>query len=169
LACSPGASSAPAWWMRETNGRVCAHRNILPIFLRITQITYTFSGSQAVKFPYSNDYGNYPMGSRIPLQVEDIDQVVPTTSRKVFIAVDENGLRIGETHPRAKLTDVQVDEMRDLREMKGWTYDQLAEHFSVPYITVQKICTYERRASTIARWKVLLLHFPISITNTAED
>ena len=109
------------------------------------------------------------MGSRIPLQVEDLDQVVPTTSRKVFIAVDENGLRIGETHPNAKLTDAQVDEMRDLRELKGWTYDQLAEHFSVPYITVQKICTYERRASTIARWKVLLLHFPISLTNTLED
>lgn len=109
------------------------------------------------------------MGSRIPLQVEDLDQVVPTTSRKVFIAVDENGLRIGETHPNAKLTDAQVDEMRDLRELKGWTYDQLAERFGVPYITVQKICTYERRASTIARWKVLLLHFPISITNTAED
>lgn len=109
------------------------------------------------------------MGSRIPLQVEDLDQVVPTTSRKVFIAVDENGLRIGETHPNAKLTDAQVDEMRDLRELKGWTYDQLAAHFGVPYITVQKICTYERRASTIARWKVLLLHFPISLTNTAED
>jgi DNA-binding transcriptional regulator YiaG len=109
------------------------------------------------------------MGSRIPLQVEDLDQVVPTTSRKVFIAVDENGLRIGETHPNAKLTDAQVDEMRDLREHSGWSYDQLAERFDVPYITVQKICTYERRASTIARWKVLLLHFPISLTNTAED
>jgi len=109
------------------------------------------------------------MGSRIPLQVEEIDQVVPTTSRKVFIAVDENGLRIGETHPNAKLTDAQVDLMRDLREVNGWTYDQLAEHFGVPYITVQKICTYQRRASTIARWKVLLLHFPISLSNTAED
>ena len=109
------------------------------------------------------------MGSRIPLQVEELDQVVPTTSRKVFIAVDENGLRIGETHPNAKLTDAQVDDMREKRESLGWTYDQLAEHFDVPYITVQKICTYQRRASTIARWKVLLLHFPISLSNTAED
>jgi hypothetical protein len=109
------------------------------------------------------------MGSRIPLQVEDTDQVVPTTSRKVFIAVDENGLRIGETHPNAKLTDVQVDEMRDLHEQKGWTYDRLAEHFACPKATVQKICTYQRRASTIARWKVLLLHFPISLSNTVED
>ena len=108
------------------------------------------------------------MGSRIPLQVEEIDQVIPTTTRKVFIAVDENGVRIGETHPNAKLTDAQVDEMRDLREGKGWSYDQLAEHFDVPYITVQKICTYQRRASTIARWKVLLLHFPISLSNQLE-
>lgn len=109
------------------------------------------------------------MGSRIPLQVEEIDQVVPTTSRKVFIAVDENGLRIGETHPNAKLTDAQVDEMRDLHEHQRWTYDRLAEHFGCPKATVQKICTYARRASTIARWKVLLLHVPVSITNTAED
>jgi ribosome-binding protein aMBF1 (putative translation factor) len=108
------------------------------------------------------------MGSRIPLQVEDIDQVVPTTSRKVFIAVDENGLRIGETHPNAKLTDAQVDEMRDLRERDGWSYDRLAERFDIPKITVAKICTYERRASTIARWKVLLLHVPISLTNSLE-
>jgi nucleoside phosphorylase len=109
------------------------------------------------------------MGSRIPLQVEDSDQIVPTTSRKVFIAVDENGLRIGETHPNAKLTDAQVDQMREKHETEGWTYDQLAEHFGVPYITVQKICTYARRASTIARWKVLLLHTPISLTNQPED
>jgi hypothetical protein len=109
------------------------------------------------------------MGSRIPLQVEDIDQVVPTTSRKVFIAVDENGLRIGETHPNAKLTDSQVDEMRDLHERDGLTYDQLAARFGCAKTTAQMICTYQRRASTIARWKVLLLHFPISLTNTLED
>lgn len=109
------------------------------------------------------------MRRNLPLQVEVDDQVVPTTSRKVYVAVDENGLRIGETHHAARLTDAQVDEMRDLREGQHWTYDQLAAHFAVPYITVQKICTYERRASTIARWKVLLLHFPISIANEPED
>lgn len=109
------------------------------------------------------------MGSRIPLQVEEIDQVVPPTSRKVFVAVDENGLRIGEAHPNAKLTDREVDEIRDLHELAGWDYTTLADTYGAPYITIQKICTYQRRASTIARWKVLLLHTPISLTNHLED
>lgn len=108
------------------------------------------------------------MARGTPFIVEDSDQVVPPTSRKVFVAIDENGLRIGETHPNAKLTDEQVDQIRDLHEQEGLTYDALAIRFSTPKITIAKICTYQRRASTIARWKVLLLHFPISLTNTEE-
>lgn len=101
--------------------------------------------------------------------VEDSDQVVPPTSRKVFVAVDENGLRIGETHPNARLTDQQVDQIRDLHENDKWDCQRLAAHFAAPLITIRKICSYERRASTIARWKVLLLHTPISLTNHPED
>lgn len=100
---------------------------------------------------------------------EDRDQIVPTTSRKVFVAVDENGQRIGETHHNAKLTDAQVDQIRDLHEHAGWDYARLASAYQAPYITIQKICTYQRRANTIARWKVLLLHTPISLTNHLED
>lgn len=97
-----------------------------------------------------------PSGSN--LKVEDSDQVVPPTSRKVFIAVDENGLRIGETHHRAKLTDAEVDQIRDLRETERWSLERLAEKFNAPKATIQFICEYKRRASTIASWKVLLLH-----------
>jgi ribosome-binding protein aMBF1 (putative translation factor) len=100
---------------------------------------------------------------------EDRDQIVPPTSRKVFVAVDENGLRIGEAHPNAKLSDKEVDQIRDLREQAGWGYEQLATAYNVPKVTIQMICTYQRRASTIARWKVLLLHTPISLTNHPED
>lgn len=104
-----------------------------------------------------------------PIQVEDSDQVVPATSRKVFVAVDEHGHRIGETHPNAKLTDKQVDQIRDLREGCGKSYAELAEQFEVPKVTIQMICTYTRRATTIARWKVLLLHFPITLTNDPKE
>lgn len=100
---------------------------------------------------------------------EDRDQVVPPTSRKVYVAVDENGQRIGETHHNAKLTDQEVEQIRDLHELAGWTYDELASAYGAPKITIAKICTYQRRANTIARWKVLLLHTPISLTNTLED
>lgn len=102
------------------------------------------------------------------LLVEDSDQIVPAASRKVFVAVDENGQRIGETHPNAKLTDAEVEQIRDLHELAKWTYDQLATAYGAPKITIAKICTYQRRANTIARWKVLLLHTPISLTNTLE-
>lgn len=109
------------------------------------------------------------MRNGTPITVEDSDQVVPATSRKVYVAVDENGQRIGETHTNAKLTDAQVDEIRDLRETQGLEYAELAARFNAPKITIAKICTYERRASTIARWKVLLLHFPISLANTTKE
>jgi hypothetical protein len=104
-----------------------------------------------------------------PIRVEDSDQIVPPTSRKVFVAVDENGLRIGESHPNAKLTDAQVDEIRDLHEEHGLSYNAIAEKFNIPKVTAQRICNYSRRASTIARWKVLLLHTPISLANKPED
>lgn len=100
--------------------------------------------------------------------VEDSDQIVPPTSRKVFVAVDENGLRIGETHPNARLTDAEVDQIREMHEDKHWDRASLADLFRVPLVTIHKICTYQRRACTIARWKVLLLHTPISLTNTPE-
>lgn len=99
---------------------------------------------------------------------EDPEQVIPPNSRKVFVAVDELGLRIGETHPNAKLTDAEVDQIRDLREIARWGYSDLAAAYGVPKSTIHMICTYKRRASTIARWKVLLLLTPISLTNTLE-
>lgn len=108
------------------------------------------------------------MARGTPLTVEDSDQVVPTTSRKVFVALDEDGNRIGETHQNAKLSDAQVDQIRDLHEKDGLSYGQLAERFTVSKVTIQCICNYSRRASTIARWKVLLLHTPISLANKEE-
>lgn len=107
--------------------------------------------------------------TRTALVVEDSDQVVPATSRKVFVAVNEQGVRIGQTHPNADLTDHEVDLMRELREKDRMSYAWLAAKFEVPKATVQKICQYQRRAVTIARWKVLLLHTPISLTNTPEE
>ncbi len=110
------------------------------------------------------------MRNGTPITVEDSDQVVPATSRKVFVAVNEQGIRLGETHPNADLTDHEVDLIRELREKDGMSYAMLAEKFEVPKSTIHMICTYQRRAVTIARWKVLLLHFPISLANpTKED
>jgi len=107
------------------------------------------------------------MSPGTPITVEDSDQVVPATSRKVFVAVNEQGMRIGENHPNADLTDHEVDLIRELRE-GGMSLTMIAAKFEKPKSTIHMICTYQRRAVTIARWKVLLLHTPISLTNKPE-
>lgn len=55
------------------------------------------------------------------------------------------GRRIGEEHPNAVLTDGEVELMRQLREVDGWTWDRLVEKFEVPKRTVRDICNYRRR------------------------
>lgn len=92
------------------------------------------------------------------IAVHEVEQQLPPASRKLFVAVDENGLRIGETHHMAKLTDVQVDQIRDLREHDGITYPELARRFGVTTRSIKSICDYSRRATTVARWEVVIIH-----------
>lgn len=72
-----------------------------------------------------------------------------------IVAVNENGRRIGEDHPRSKLTDEQVDRIRDLREYHDMSYEQLAAMYQVPKTTIASICQYMRRAQTPFGWKRL--------------
>ena len=60
--------------------------------------------------------------------------------------------RVGESHPRAKLSDAQVDELRALREDRGWTLEALAQQFGITRSAVCRICRYTRRATTPERW-----------------
>lgn len=68
------------------------------------------------------------------------------------VAVNEAGLRIGEDHPNAELTDAEVELVRKLHE-QGLSYDDLAEKFLVSKWTIGRICRYERRAQTPAAYK----------------
>ncbi|MET3122622.1 ribosome-binding protein aMBF1 (putative translation factor) [Oxalobacteraceae bacterium GrIS 2.11] len=54
-------------------------------------------------------------------------------------------LRIGQNHPKAVLSDREVELLRHLREVEGWSYNKLAKHFEILKAQVQKICTYRRR------------------------
>lgn len=72
-----------------------------------------------------------------------------------IVAVNENGRRIGEDHPRSKLSDEQVDRIRDLHEYHDMTYEQLAAMYQVPKTTIASICQYMRRAQTPFGWKRL--------------
>ena len=69
------------------------------------------------------------------------------------VAVDERGNRIGETHPRAKLTDAMVRMILVLHEQHHIGYDRLAVQFEVSKTTIQRICTYQQRVSVAARFK----------------
>ena len=73
--------------------------------------------------------------------------------KKRTIGVNERGNRVGETHHRARLTDHDVDLMRELWEEGKITTGELAEKFEVSWSTVHDIVTYQKRAQTVARWR----------------
>ena len=51
----------------------------------------------------------------------------------------------GQFHPRAVLTDQQVELMRRLHEVDGWSYAKLVEKFDISKTQVGRICRYEQR------------------------
>jgi FixJ family two-component response regulator len=81
------------------------------------------------------------------------------------VAVDEHGRRVGESHPRAKLTDHEVELIRQLAEgelvrnaqgrfvKQGLTYAEIAAKFDISSETVKSIALYRKRATTVARFK----------------
>lgn len=71
------------------------------------------------------------------------------------VAVNEAGLRIGEDHPNAKLTNAEVELIRSLHEDDGMSYEAIAEKFDVSKWAIGRICRYERRAQITVRWKKL--------------
>lgn len=70
-------------------------------------------------------------------------------------AVNDAGLRIGEDHPNAKLTDAEVELIRSLHEDDGMTYETLAEKFEVSRWAIGRICRYERRGQSVLGRKKL--------------
>lgn len=73
---------------------------------------------------------------------------------KRTVAVNERGRRIGEDHQRAKLTNHDVELMRELRAA-GWSLRKIAAKFDVTYGTVWYITTCQRRAQLPVAWKTL--------------
>lgn len=85
---------------------------------------------------------------------------------KRVVAVNEKGRRIGETHPRAKLSDHEVDLIRDLAEgvrdpetdkvlQRGMTYEEIAQKFEVSWQTVRSIVKCRRRGQTPADYRTV--------------
>lgn len=88
--------------------------------------------------------------------------------RKV-IPLNEAGRRIGEGHPRAKLTGAHVAVILALRQL-GLTYAAIAEKLDdipggVSWLTVRDVCTQRNWNHTVARYKVQ----PTAATVKEED
>jgi DNA invertase Pin-like site-specific DNA recombinase len=74
---------------------------------------------------------------------------------KVAVAINDKGKRIGEGHHNSKLSDHEVDLMRELREEHGLRTCELMRKFEVSRTLVKRICRYEIRCQTPDRWKVV--------------
>ena len=77
---------------------------------------------------------------------------------KRTLAFNDRGCRVGETHHRAKLTDADIDQILELREL-GLSYRQIAEKFDdipggISKSTVRDIVKCRIRAQTPASFKV---------------
>lgn len=95
--------------------------------------------------------------------METRPEVVTDPSKKArsgprYVPVSEKGKRCGETHPKAKLSDAQVDAMRDEYEngLEGLGprigYRALARKYGTTKSTVRGILDYSRRALYTVRF-----------------
>lgn len=71
---------------------------------------------------------------------------------KKMIGVNERGLRVGQDHQRAKLSDAAVEMIRRLHE-DGLSYRVIAEKFEISKTLVCYICLYQRRVSPAVRFR----------------
>jgi hypothetical protein len=69
-----------------------------------------------------------------------------------LLAVNSGGYVIGEQHPRAVLTDHEVQLVFELRE-QGYSQRWLAAKFEVGRSTIRDILSGRTRAQTPDRWK----------------
>lgn len=69
-----------------------------------------------------------------------------------FIGLSESGTRVGETHHRAKLTDHDIDLIRELHE-EGLSYKVIAEKFDIGKSTVADIVKCRRRWQLPVKWR----------------
>lgn len=70
------------------------------------------------------------------------------------VAVNEAGLRIGEDHPKAVLTDAEVLRLLDLHDT-GIGYRRLAAMFEISRSQVRNYCTGRQRCQISTRFKLV--------------
>ncbi len=56
-----------------------------------------------------------------------------------------SGHRCGESQHKAKACDATVRKARELRQVKGWSYNRIGRRLGVHWRTVADWCKYETR------------------------
>lgn len=77
------------------------------------------------------------------------------SANKRFVAVGENGRRLGEDHQRAKLTNDQVDAIVEAYATGIVSYATLASTYEVSKSTIRDIVKGRRRAQTPVGFKAV--------------
>lgn len=72
-----------------------------------------------------------------------------------LVAINDRGRHIGEGHHSSRLTDHEVDLMRELYEEHGVGLTELARKFEITKPAVWRIVTYRTRAQTAADFKLM--------------
>lgn len=73
---------------------------------------------------------------------------------KRVVGVSDGGVRVGQDHPRARLTDADLALLLALRA-QGMSYGQLAEKFEAPKNSVAAWCKGRRRVMIAVEFRVV--------------
>ena len=78
---------------------------------------------------------------------------MPTVVKKrMIVGLSDQGKRIGEGHHRAKLTDHEIDLIRELYD-DGMSISEIARKFEIGKSHCWDICHYTVRVQTASRFK----------------
>lgn len=82
--------------------------------------------------------------SKSNMQSKSSETIGPNTSSNRWIKRNEFGRRIGDSHPRSKYTDHEVELILQLRDV-GMTIRKIAAQVEIPFSTVGAICSGRSR------------------------
>ena len=73
-------------------------------------------------------------------------------ARNRMVALNDRGRRVGETHPRAELSDHDVELVFELRA-QGFSLGWLAVKFEISKSQVGRILRGEQRHQAVLKWR----------------
>lgn len=71
---------------------------------------------------------------------------------QALIPVTTRGIRLGQAHHNAKLTDARVRVVYELHELGGWSYVEIAKHFGVSKSCIAGLIQGRRRCAIADRY-----------------